>query len=101
MVKLDLDEQANWADSADLAMMFRGTYSTSFYRRLHLGLHDLLDLRRRDTGLSRCRHPLLDDVPIRDHRARVAERWAELRAGEPDERTEQPTRLRIPVLAEP
>lgn len=100
MVKLELDHQANWEVSGDLAMMFHGTYPTHVYRELHLSLHDLLDLRRREAGLSRARHAMLPDVPLEEHRARVERRWAELRASEAAERNPNPTRLRIPVLSE-
>jgi anaerobic magnesium-protoporphyrin IX monomethyl ester cyclase len=44
-VKQDLGAQTNWTDSADLAMMYRGPYSTAFYRRLHSVLHS--EFRRR------------------------------------------------------
>ena len=100
MVKLELDDQANWQFSGDLAMMFRGTYPTEIYRELHLSLHDLHDLRRREAGLGRAKHTLLDDLPRDAHRARVEARWAALRAREVAERNPNPTRLRIPVLAD-
>ena len=29
----------NWVDSGDLAMMFRGPFTTAFYRQLHTVLH--------------------------------------------------------------
>lgn len=38
-VKLELGTQQNWADSADLAMMYRGPFTTAFYRQLHIVLH--------------------------------------------------------------
>jgi len=38
-VARDLSTHANWSDSADLAMMFRGTYTTDFYRALADALH--------------------------------------------------------------
>ncbi len=97
MVKLDLEDTSNWTDSGDLAMVFSGTYSTAFYRELHHALHDDLDLRRREAGLSRARHPQIDEVRIARHRRRVADRWAALREREPAERNHKPTRLRIPV----
>ena len=40
-VKDDLQEKANWAESDDLAMMFRSTYSQAFYRELHRYVHRL------------------------------------------------------------
>jgi len=39
IVSRDLMTKANWTDSADLAMMFRGTYSSDFYRALADALH--------------------------------------------------------------
>ena len=38
-VEAELGTKRNWVDSADLAMMFRGPYTTGFYRRLHTVLH--------------------------------------------------------------
>ncbi len=38
-VKVQLGEKRNWLNSADLAMMYRGPYSTDFYRKLHSVLH--------------------------------------------------------------
>jgi anaerobic magnesium-protoporphyrin IX monomethyl ester cyclase len=101
MVKLELDEQANWEFSGDLAMMFHGTYPTEIYRELHLSLHDLLDLRRREQGLSRALHIMLEDLPLAEHRVRVEQRWIALRAREVGARNPNPTRLRIPVLTQP
>jgi anaerobic magnesium-protoporphyrin IX monomethyl ester cyclase len=39
MVRTQLGEKKNWQDSGDLAMMFRGTYSSDFYRALRDALH--------------------------------------------------------------
>ena len=38
-VKAQLGEKQNWLNSADLAMMYRGPFSTEFYRQLHTVLH--------------------------------------------------------------
>lgn len=38
-VRLQLGEQQNWQDSADLAMMYQGPFTTAFYRQLHVVLH--------------------------------------------------------------
>jgi anaerobic magnesium-protoporphyrin IX monomethyl ester cyclase len=46
MVLAELAGKDHWDDSGDLAMMFRGTYETAFYRRLHRLIHRDLDLRR-------------------------------------------------------
>ncbi len=38
-VSAQLGWKSNWSDSADLAMMFRGAYSSEFYRALADALH--------------------------------------------------------------
>jgi radical SAM superfamily enzyme YgiQ (UPF0313 family) len=38
-VSAQLEQKSNWSDSADLAMMFRGEYSSEFYRALADALH--------------------------------------------------------------
>ena len=38
-VKDDLKLKANWTDSDDLAMMFKGTYNTKYYRKLQRYVH--------------------------------------------------------------
>jgi anaerobic magnesium-protoporphyrin IX monomethyl ester cyclase len=38
-VKADLAARGNWVDSSDLAMLYRGPYSTRVYRRLHGVVH--------------------------------------------------------------
>ena len=39
IVQEDLGHKRNWVDSGELAMMFRGTFSTSFYREIRDLLH--------------------------------------------------------------
>jgi radical SAM superfamily enzyme YgiQ (UPF0313 family) len=39
IVAAQIGHKSNWKDSADLAMMFRGAYSTKFYRALADALH--------------------------------------------------------------
>lgn len=39
LVASQVGAKANWADSGDLAMIFRGAYSTEFYRALADALH--------------------------------------------------------------
>jgi radical SAM superfamily enzyme YgiQ (UPF0313 family) len=39
MVRKELGKKQNWTDSDDLAMMHAGSFSTTFYRRLHGVLH--------------------------------------------------------------
>jgi anaerobic magnesium-protoporphyrin IX monomethyl ester cyclase len=40
MVHAELGLRQNWQHTDDLAMLFRGTYTTKFYRRLRDALHD-------------------------------------------------------------
>jgi radical SAM superfamily enzyme YgiQ (UPF0313 family) len=45
-VKLELGDQRNWVDSDDLAMLYRGPFSSEFYRVLHGRVHHEFRLRR-------------------------------------------------------
>ena len=38
-VKEQLKEKTNWTDSDDLAMMYKGTFSPSYYKKLHRYVH--------------------------------------------------------------
>jgi anaerobic magnesium-protoporphyrin IX monomethyl ester cyclase len=38
-VRADLAARGNWVNSSDLAMLYRGPYSTGVYRRLHGVVH--------------------------------------------------------------
>ena len=50
-VKTQLGEKTHWRDSGDLAMMFRGTYDSAFYRSVRDLLHDQVTLQQsRGTG---------------------------------------------------
>src|SRR5690606_26163304 len=46
-VKHELGERANWIDSQDLAMLYKGPFRTEFYRQLHTVVHK--DYRSRKT----------------------------------------------------
>ena len=46
-VKHEFGERANWLDSADLAMLYKGPFATDFYRQLHTVVHK--DYRSRKT----------------------------------------------------
>ena len=45
-IKVQLGEKQNWIDSADLAMMYQGPFTTAFYRQLHVVLHKEFRSRR-------------------------------------------------------
>lgn len=47
LVAAQLGDKKNWRDSDELAMMFRGAYSSQFYRALRDALHLETDLRNR------------------------------------------------------
>ena len=54
-VRAQLGAKQNWDDTGDLAMMFRGTYSTQFYRHIRNLLHDEVE-----TGADPADVPALD-----------------------------------------
>ncbi len=59
-VAAELGAKQNWLDSEDMAMMFRGTYTTEFYAALHDALHLELELRN---GIDRApSHRYLRDL---------------------------------------
>ncbi len=45
-VKSQLGDKTHWRDSGDLAMMFRGTYDSAFYRRVRDLLHAQVSLQQ-------------------------------------------------------
>jgi anaerobic magnesium-protoporphyrin IX monomethyl ester cyclase len=48
-VKADMINKSNWTDSDDLDMMFQGTYSTQYYKKLHRYVHKVF---RRKQGFQ-------------------------------------------------
>ena len=93
MVAADLELDTNWSESNDLRMLFRGAYSTPFYRQLHLALHDDLNMRRRQSGLDAVDHPSLPPVGLLDQAERVAQAWACVTELERTCRNKRPTLL--------
>jgi anaerobic magnesium-protoporphyrin IX monomethyl ester cyclase len=49
-VKEQLKDKANWTDSDDLALMYKGTFSSSYYKKLHRYVHKVY--RRRQSLLN-------------------------------------------------
>ena len=45
-VKQDLTEKTNWADSDEMALMFKNTYPPEFYKQLHHYIHRIYRQRR-------------------------------------------------------
>jgi len=52
-VRAQLGEKTHWDDSADLAMMFKGTFSTEFYRAFRDLLHAQVDLGKLERATAR------------------------------------------------
>lgn len=46
-VKEELQKKANWKDSDDLALMYKGNFSPAFYRRLHRYVHHIFRRKQR------------------------------------------------------
>jgi radical SAM superfamily enzyme YgiQ (UPF0313 family) len=55
-VASQLGGKKNWSDSDDLAMLYRGPFTTEFYRALHRALHKEFRLRRLWRRPGRLRH---------------------------------------------
>ena len=70
LVKAQLGRKTHWQDSDDLAMMFRGTYSSEFYRAVRDLLHDQVSLQRFD--------PPSRGNGVEDARESLERRWQEL-----------------------
>jgi anaerobic magnesium-protoporphyrin IX monomethyl ester cyclase len=71
-VRMDLRGKANWSDSDDLAMMFRGTYATDFYREIRDLLHQEVTARVEDGPGSGDFEALWSDLERREagHRSK-------------------------------
>jgi len=81
-VKHQLGDKQNWTDSDDLAMMYRGPFTTEFYRALHRVAHKEFRLRRaarrwRRLPLRRLARAALDAATLPLERRRL-ERLARL-----------------------
>jgi anaerobic magnesium-protoporphyrin IX monomethyl ester cyclase len=55
-VHAELGEQRNWVDSEDLSMLYRGPFSTEYYRRLHQVVHKEFRLRKAAATVSPATH---------------------------------------------
>lgn len=98
LVKQQLGPKTNWVDSDDLAMMFQGTYESTFYRHLHRLLHQDLTLRTRlgqGGGATSPPEELLRDLD------RLSAGWLELGRLEATYRSAAPTRVALPLLEHP
>jgi radical SAM superfamily enzyme YgiQ (UPF0313 family) len=82
-VKHELGVKQNWLDSNDLAMLYRGPYSTAFYRKLHVVLHKEFRSRKYAAELRRT---LMEPTSLRARHVRRAAAMAFHRASLPLER---------------
>jgi len=96
MVREELGSKTNWIDSEDLSMMFKGAYTTEFYRALRNAIHAEVDLWALQSG-----NPATAGLPIgMDFGASLRNSenlWAVVEEMEKTCRTQTPTLL--PVLA--
>lgn len=69
VVKEELSAKANWTDSDDLDMMFEGTYSSEYYKRLHRYVHKVY---RRKQGLEAIKGTLLRPGSLSKSKVRSA-----------------------------
>jgi anaerobic magnesium-protoporphyrin IX monomethyl ester cyclase len=78
LVKAQLRAKTHWQESNDLEMMFRGTYTSDFYRAVRNLLHDQAALQTADAPL-----------PLEHQRAAdaIEHRWHELLRNEPKYRS--------------
>jgi len=79
LVKAQLGPKTHWQDSDDLAMMFRGTYTSEFYREVRNLLHDEVSLQRHEIPAH--------DGTAHDAWRSLERRWQELLSHEPRYRT--------------
>jgi anaerobic magnesium-protoporphyrin IX monomethyl ester cyclase len=68
-VKEQLKEKANWTDSDDLAMMYKGTFSPSYYKKLHRYVHKVY---RRKQSLINLKKIFLNPLKINKQKIRSA-----------------------------
>ena len=101
-VKIDLDDKANWQDSADMAMLFKGPYPTEFYRQLHTVIHKDYRSRRTFLRLKRGKIRFWRKSELRQLAAMVYHRLtlpsARAKLDELAKLPHQPTRLTLPVI---
>ena len=73
-VKAELKEKTNWTDSDDLALLFRNTYLTAFYKQLHRFVHHSFKAHR---GKAALRQALQSPLALnrKDWKTAVATFW--------------------------
>jgi anaerobic magnesium-protoporphyrin IX monomethyl ester cyclase len=83
-VKQQLGAKRNWSDSDDLCVMFKGTYTDTFYRAIRDALHAEVESWRSDAGSNK-------------HELRSSELWKRVQYLERISRNSNPTELAQPT----
>jgi anaerobic magnesium-protoporphyrin IX monomethyl ester cyclase len=95
-VRRQLGEKTNWVDSDDLSMMFKGAYTSEFYRALHDALHAEVESWAPPGGWKFALHVDSPSGGSADPQG-IAERWIRVEQLEQTCRNSDATLL--PVLA--
>ncbi len=97
LVREQLGAKTNWVDSGDLAMMFKGAYTSEFYRALHDALHaEVATWNSQEAGRFRLNHRECADA--RSARAKATALWEEVERLEKTCRQTDPTLLPMEAL---
>ena len=94
-VREQLGSKTNWIDSEDLSMMFKGAYTTEFYRALRNAIHAEVESWSH-LSIDSSESDSLRKVPGEAEEQNVAQLWAGVEEMEKTCRNETPTLL--PVL---
>jgi len=98
LVRGQLGEKTNWVDSGDLSMMFKGAYTSDFYRALHDALHaevETWDLQQ----AQRSSRSHAESGDTRPALLRAQELWTEVERLEKLCRHRDPTLLPVEALS--
>jgi len=68
-VKTQLKDKTNWTDSDELALMYKGTFSPSYYKKLHRYVHKVY---RRKQSLANLKNIILNPFSINRKKIRSA-----------------------------
>jgi anaerobic magnesium-protoporphyrin IX monomethyl ester cyclase len=79
-VKQQLGAKQNWSDSDDLCVMFKGTYTDTFYRAIRDAVHAEVESWRSDAGSN-------------EHEVRSSDLWERVQSLERISRNPNPTEL--------
>ena len=100
MVQAQLSDKDHWDDSDELAMLFRGTYQTPFYKKLHRVLHLELEAKQKLVKKEIRDWRLEIDAHLQSPISNLQSEWNELLQLEQDCRNEAPT-LIVKSYAQP